>query len=141
MPTTWVVCIICISSCYAGIFRGTGFLDSIQKHMQGLSARVTPYGATVFTAIVTAMIACNQTLNIMLTHQLCEGLYDDEEDMAIGLENSAVVISPMIPWSIASAVPLGSVGATAASIGFACYLYLIPVCGLIAAVLKRKRKN
>lgn len=136
-----VMCIICISSCYAGIFRGTGFLDSIQTRMQSLSDRITPYGATLITAVITAMIACNQTLNIMLTHQLCEGLFDDDAQMAISLENSAVVISPMIPWSIASAVPLASVGATAASIGFACYLYLIPVWNLVVNLAGKNKEN
>lgn len=136
-----VMCIICISSCYSGIFRGTGFLDSIQARMQGLSDRITPYGTTVVTAIVTAMIACNQTLNIMLTHQLCENVYDSDEEMAIALENSAVVISPMIPWSIASAVPLASVGATAASVAFACYLYMIPVYNLAVSLVKKRKST
>lgn len=134
-----VMCIICISSSYAGIFRGTGFLDSIQARMQGLSQRITPFGTTLITAAITAMIACNQTLNIMLTHQLCEGLFDDESEMAISLENSAVVVSPMVPWSIASAVPLASVGATSASIAFACYLYLVPACYLVAGLARKRR--
>ncbi|MBR6766942.1 MAG: sodium:proton antiporter [Clostridia bacterium] len=136
-----VMCIICISSCYSGIFRGTGFLDSIQARMQGLSERITPYGTTVITAIVTAMIACNQTLNIMLTHQLCESVYDSDEEMAIALENSAVVISPMIPWSIASAVPLASVGAASASIAFACYLYMIPIYNLAVSLIRKRKSN
>ena len=136
-----VMCIICISSCYSGIFRGTGFLDSIQARMQGLSERITPYGTTVITAIVTAMIACNQTLNIMLTHQLCESVYDSDEEMAIALENSAVVISPMIPWSIASAVPLASVGAASASIAFACYLYMIPIYNLAVSLIRKRKLN
>ena len=49
------------------------------------------------------------------------------KERAVGLENSAVVIAPLIPWSIAGAVPLASVGAPLSSIALAFYLYLIPI--------------
>ena len=31
----------------------------------------TPFGALLCTAVAASMIACNQTLSILLTHQLC----------------------------------------------------------------------
>ena len=47
----------------------------------------------------------------MLTDQLCGNLENDEQRKVINLEDTAVVVAPLIPWSIAGAVPLASVGA------------------------------
>ncbi|MCQ2508120.1 MAG: sodium:proton antiporter [Dorea sp.] len=44
------------------------------------------------------------------------------------IEDTVVVISPMIPWCIAGAVPIAAIGAPATCLFAACYLYLIPVC-------------
>ncbi|MBR4869899.1 MAG: sodium:proton antiporter, partial [Oscillospiraceae bacterium] len=119
--------IVCLSSTYAGIFQGTGFLKGIQSHIRALSQKLTPYGSVLFTAIVTSLISYNQTLATMLTHQLCQSEVEEEERMAIFLENTVVVIAPLVPWSVAGAVPLASVGAPTAAIFAACYLYLLPL--------------
>ena len=79
------------------------------------------------SAVLTGLVACNQTLNIMLTHQLCQGAVEDRERLALALENTAVVLSPLIPWSIACAVPLGAVSAPQGCVLTACYLYLRPL--------------
>lgn len=47
----------------------------------------------------------------MLTNQLCGENNPDKKEFALSLENSAVVVAPLIPWSIASAVPLAFIGA------------------------------
>lgn len=122
-----VFCIVCISSCYSGMFQGTGFLDRMQEMISALGSRITAFGAILVTSVVSSAIGCNQTLAIMLTHQLCSGLEKEKDRMAISLENSAVVVAPLIPWSIAGAVPLDSAGAPLSSIALAFYLYLIPV--------------
>lgn len=83
------------------------------------------------TAVVTAMIACNQVLAVMLTHQLCGKIVNCESRMAIYLEDTAVVVAALVPWSIASTVPLASVGAPLASIAFACFLYILPLWRLL----------
>lgn len=124
---TRVFLIVCISSCYAGIFKETHFLDHLQDGIARLAGKVTPYGAVLITSVVTSAIACNQTLSIMLTHQLCEPVVKDREELAINLENTAVVIAPLIPWSIAGAVPLATVGAPESCLITAVYLYLIPL--------------
>ena len=85
------------------------------------------------------MISCNQTLAIILTHQLGEYLEPDPQALAIDLENTAVVIAPLVPWSIAGAVPLAAVGAPAISIAAACYLYLIPLWNWFMSRKRRKQ--
>ena len=92
-----VVAIICISSSYAGMFSGTGFLEAIQTHMTVLSQRITPFGTIIATSIITSMISCNQTLATMLTHQLCQSVEPDPQRLAIHLENTVIIISALIP--------------------------------------------
>ncbi len=131
--------IIIISSSYSGIFDGTGLLDDLKSRLAKLSTKLTPFGGAFITSVVAGMVACNQTLCIMLTHQLMKDEFPDKSEMALALEDTAVVTSPLVPWSIASAVPLASVGAPALSILFAFYLYLLPLWGWGRALLKRRK--
>ena len=126
-----VLAILCISSCYAGIFQATGFMNRLQDLMISLGKKVSPFFSVVVAAIITSMISCNQTLAIMLTHQLCNKVEPRAEVFAIQIENSAVVVSPLIPWSIAGAIILTPIAAPTISILAACYLWLIPICCLV----------
>lgn len=127
-----VAAIVSISSSYSGIFRKTGILDSVSGLIRRLSDKTYPFAAVVLTSVTAGCIACNQTLAIMLTDQLCGNLENDKERFAIYLENSAVVIAPLIPWSIAGGVPIASSGSPQESLLTAFYLYLVPICGLVA---------
>lgn len=133
--------IILISSCYAGIFRGTGMLESLRAATDRLSKSISPFGAVLCASLVTSVIACNQTLAVMLTHQLCSRDGGDASELAIQLENSVIVISPLVPWSIACAVPLATVGAPAASVLAAFFLWLLPVWTLAVELVRRGRKK
>ena len=124
---TDVVAIICISSSYAGMFSGTGFLRGIQGHMAALSRRATPFGAVIATSVATSMVSCNQTLATMLTHQLCQSVEPDPQRLAIHLENTVIVISALVPWSIACSAFLAIIDAPLASVPLACYLYFLPL--------------
>ena len=131
-------CIVCISSTFSGLFEGTGLLDGMTGLTHRLAQKVTPFGSLLAVSIVTCLISCNQTLAIMLSHSLCK---EDQssQDLAIGLENTAVVLAPLIPWSIAGAVPLASLGAPTAAILAACYLYLIPLWNLVVHLRRNKQ--
>ncbi len=133
--------IVCISSAYSGIFAKTGLLDSMKEKISALGGKITPFGATMITTALTSLISCNQTLAIILTHQLCDGMEKDKEKAAINLENTAVVISPLVPWSIAAAVPLTSSGAPDASILLACYLYILPLYSFAVSIIGHRKER
>ena len=128
-----VTAIVCISSAYSGIFQKTELLEGIKTAIHKLSDKTSPFFAALLTSVITGMIACNQTLTIMLTNQLCKETESDNGRFAITLEDTSVVISPLIPWSIACAVPLASVSAPIGSIAFACFLYLLPIWSCITS--------
>lgn len=136
-----VACIVSLSSTYSGIFRKTGLLDNIQHLIAKIARRTNPYTATLCTSIVAGMIACNQSLTILLTNQLCDGLEEDKEKFALDLENTAVVVAPLVPWSIAGGVVLSTIGAPTASILLTCFLYLLPLWRLAVEAFGGKKKT
>lgn len=131
-----VSAIVCLSSSYASIFEETGLLEGIKKHINSLSDIITPFGGIAITSVLAGMISCNQTLAIILTHQLCNDVTSDNYKMANSLENTAVVIAPLIPWSIAGAVPLATISAPTSCILAACYLYILPVYNFFLSKIK-----
>ena len=133
-----VTAIVCISSAYAGIFRNTGLLTRIQTFLLDFAGKTTPFAAILLTSVLTGIVSCNQTLAIMLTHQLTGAAVPDKERFAVELEDSAVVVAPLIPWSIAGAVPLTSIGAPMISIAFAFFLYLLPLWRLAVSFIDKK---
>ena len=133
-----VALIVMISSAYSGIFRKTGLLDGLCGRVTALSERTSPYASMLLTAVLASLLACNQTLTIILTHQLCAPSQKDKEEFAINLENSAVVVAPLIPWSIAGATPLSTVGAPMTGMAFACFLYILPLCELVRRTAQQR---
>ena len=132
-----VTAIVGLSSCYAGLFEATGFLHAFTERIARLATRITPFGSIFVAGLGTGLVACNQTLSILLTHDLCKDVVRDKAQLAIGIENTAVILSPVIPWSIAAAVPLTATGAPTACLAFAVYLYLLPVWNWAVAMRKR----
>lgn len=134
-----VIAIVCISSTYSGLFRGTGLLDSLKSMVDRLGRSSTPFCAMTATSLITGAVACNQMLTVMLTHQLCADIEPDPATTANHLEDTAIVISPLIPWSIACSVPLSVASAPMKSIQYAYYLLLIPFTGLLHSFLIKYR--
>lgn len=131
--------IVCITSAYAGIFEETPLLAGVDGVVRRLSKRLRPYAVTLATSVFTSIISCNQTLAIMLSHQLCRDLGQDANNHALDLEDSVVLVAGLVPWSIAGAVPLASMGApVAASMAFAVYLYAVPSWRLSSGWVSRR---
>lgn len=135
-----VGCIVLISSTYSGILSKTDILGSIKKKIVLLAERTTPFGISILTSVLAVCVSCNQALSVMLVDEMCHDLYDDKYEAACALENTAIVISALIPWSIAVAVPLETIGASSGSIFYAVYLFLLPLWNFGISI-KDKRKS
>jgi NhaC family Na+:H+ antiporter len=122
--------IVFISSAYSGIFAGTGLLSEIELFFERLSQKVGVYLTTIITSISSAAFSCNQTLGIMLTHQFEHKIYEKRQisnsQLAVDMENTVILISALIPWNIAGAVPAATLSANAGFIPYAFYLFLVP---------------
>ena len=125
--------IVSLSASYAELFQKTDLLVGVKALVERFARRTSPYAAVLGTSVLSAMLACNQTLTVMLTKQLCEEVEPENSRLALGLEDSAVIIAALIPWSVAAAGPLASIGAPGSAVLLACYLYLLPLWRLMTA--------
>ena len=131
--------IVAISSSYSGIFKETKMLVILKEYLKEYSKKTSNYFIIFLNSIISGAIACNQSLGIILTHELCEEL-EDKQNMAIILENTIVLLAGLIPWNIAMAVPLKTVDIGLMSGLFAFYLYFLPLWNLFLGIIKEKRK-
>lgn len=134
--------IVMISSAYSGIFEGTQMLKEIQRVLERIAEKYGIFVSIIVSSLITASLGCTQALAILLTNQLIKDTYfkqkKDKYELAIDIENSAVVLAPLIPWNIGGAVPAAALTANAGFIPYAFYLYLIPLYNLIIKKLKKQ---
>ncbi|HKK96444.1 MAG TPA: Na+/H+ antiporter NhaC family protein [Anaerovoracaceae bacterium] len=126
-----VVIIVMISSSYSGIFDGTKMLDELEKSIGKLVKRTGKFFCMVLMSFFTSGVFCNQTIASMMCNDLMKNVYIDErgskEELAIDIENSAILIASIVPWSIACTVPLSFLGVGFEAIPYSFYLYLVPI--------------
>ena len=86
----------------------------------------------ILTSIAICAVFCNQAITITMNDQLWERIYEEENashrELAIDMENSAVMISGLVPWAISCSVPLEMMGADARALPYGFLLYLVPLC-------------
>lgn len=137
--------IVLISSAYSGIFEETNMLKEIHSQLEAIAGKFGIFTATIFTSIITAALGCTQAISILLTNQLIEDTYEkekvDKQELALDIEDTSVVLSPLIPWNIAGAVPAAALTATVGFIPYAFYLYLIPLYALVIKGYKKRKAH
>jgi NhaC family Na+:H+ antiporter len=132
---------VCLSSCFSGIFEKTGLLNQIDSQLSKLSGRISKEATFLITSILTSMIACNQSLATILTNDLSKSYQPDRYKRAVWMENTVIVIAPLIPWNIAGAVPLAILGVSSKALLFASYLYLLPAFLLISGIIHNVKEK
>lgn len=130
--------IVLVSASYSGIFSATPLLSGVKNRLKQTSIKLTPFGTVILTSILSSMVSCNQSLGTILTWQICDDLYQDKGELAIALENSVILIAALVPWAIAGAVPVATIGAEITCLVAAFYLYLVPIWNLWMAFRKQK---
>ena len=129
-------CILALTTACSGIFRETDLLDGLHGWTARLSKKLTPFGAAFVASAGASAIACNQTLAVIMTHQLCGDLFENKSEAALALEDSAVIVCTYWPWSIAAATPLSSMGVPDSAILGAFFLFLLPLWHFLTDIRK-----
>ncbi|MBD2109573.1 Na+/H+ antiporter NhaC family protein [Nodosilinea sp. FACHB-13] len=126
--------VVVISTAFVGIFAETRLLHRLERSLERVKTPGDRIWATTVIGTLSAAFGCTQTIAILQTQQLLGPTYHRTSvpppALALDLENTVVVISPLIPWNIAGLVPATILGVNAGFIPFACYLYLLPLMGL-----------
>ena len=117
---------------YAGLLGGMGVLNGAAHLAQRLARRAGRFPACVAISVVCGMVFCNQSTCAVVCNQLLEDDYTKRGhgrgEMALDVENSGIVLSPLIPWNISVSIPLAMLGADMSAIPYEILLYAIPLC-------------
>jgi NhaC family Na+:H+ antiporter len=146
LVSMWKAALIVFVSCsLAGILEGTGMLKNVEGILVKIKDRPGAFVRTAAVSLATAAFGCNQAISIVLTDQLMSGPYRkrgiDPYNLALDIENAAVVLAALIPWNIEAFVPTSTLGVGSYGyIPYAFYLYLIPVFN-IAYLKYRAARN
>jgi Na+:H+ antiporter, NhaC family len=136
--------VVIISTAFVGIFAGTRTLETIQGLLERSKSRSNCFLSTLLVGLGAAAFGCTQTIAILLTQELVEQKYKETTKgnykLALDLENTVVVVSPLIPWNIAGLVPATILMTDPGFIPYAFYLYLIPLLNLIQIRLSQPPK-
>ncbi|NJN08999.1 MAG: Na+/H+ antiporter NhaC family protein [Richelia sp. RM2_1_2] len=134
--------IVIVSTAFAGLFSGTKILESVEIYLKKLKSRSNLFLGTNLVGIASAAFGCTQTIAILLTEELVRDNYQenkiDNYQLAVDLENSVVVLSPLIPWNIAGLVPATVLMTDSGFIPFAFYLYFVPLFNYIDLKIKER---
>ncbi|MGV2829321.1 Na+/H+ antiporter NhaC family protein [Myxosarcina sp. GI1(2024)] len=134
--------VVIISTAIAGIFAGTKTLSMIERFVNQAKSRRALFLRTITISLAAAAFGCTQTIAIVLTQQLVQKKYEQEQldnyQLAVDLENTAVVLSPLIPWNIAGLVPVTVLMTDSSFIPYAFYLYFLPLFYLARLEIKQR---
>ena len=97
--------IVFIASALAGVIEGSRMLTVIENLTLKANSRYEVFRNVVITSVFAATLGCSQLFAVMLTHMLNKKAYENNglgnSLLAIDLENTAIMISALIPWNIA----------------------------------------
>ena len=124
--------VVLLSNAYSGLFRAAHLLEGPERRLSALADRVGLFPTQLLTALLTGGVFCNQAIGTVLGAQLLRGVYlrkgASNMELAVDLGSSILTMAGLIPWSVASAVPLAMLGVSSGALWFAVYLYAVPLC-------------
>lgn len=134
--------VITVSSAFAGILDGAGVFKSFENRLLFAKKRHQVLSVTAVSSTAAAAFGCSQVMAVMLTNQLVSSLYKrnnfDKYELALDIENTAILISALIPWNIAGFIPASTLGVGPEFIPFAFYLFITPLFGIVYHGAKKK---
>lgn len=130
------VCVILvISGTYGGLFKETGLLDGLDAKLSKYRGRKDRFAVMCLLSVASCAILCNQTIGAIMVNQLSGGMYGDSQEekyaRMLDIEDSVILLAGLVPWCIASSVPMAALGAGAAALPLAFYLWLLPLWRMI----------
>lgn len=141
LPMAKATIAVFISTAFAGIFSGSQVLAFAHSWLQDVRTYRQLSRATVFISLLSNLFGCTQTIGILLTEQIVRPHYERHyadrdwanQQLALAIENTATVISPLIPWNIAGLIPATVLAVGPSFIPYLGYLLLLPLFSVLRA--------
>ncbi len=128
--------IVALSSTLTPLIRASGVLDMMMPTIKSWSKKLGLTPVTMFLDAVMNAIFCNQSAPLYITHAFMTDLYDGEEQLMLDMANMNIV-GGIIPWSLASTVPLTFLQVGVSSLPLAFFIYFMPIYHLIHRTMKK----
>ena len=129
-----IVIILIISCAYSGIFNRTGMLEGLLSRITKCCRKIGRFATALILGLASSILFCNQTIATLMCNDLLTRPFLDtggnQQELAIDIENSTIVVVGLVPWAIACSVPLTFFGVGYGALPWSCYLYLVPLCYL-----------
>ena len=141
-----VILVMLVSSALVGIFDGTNMLRYVKKNLAAWSEKIGRYPVTTIIGMLSASIFCNQAVSAIMSQELQKDTYPQDqqgnEELAMDIENSSIIMSALVPWCTSCCVPLAFFDVGYGAMFFAMELWLIPLCYLLTKkyFFNRKKK-
>ena len=143
MKASFIIFISCLIS---GVLDIISLISKIKDKIETFINEKQLFLITSLTAFVSSCIGCNQSISIVLTESLMKKAYlkanISKENLALHIENTSVVLAPLIPWNIASLIPMTIIGVTGlAYLKYSFFLYLLPLVTFITLLFNKKQEG
>lgn len=140
------ICVVVMLSCtYSEMFEATDMLRSVNERMAAVVGKIGRFPTACILSVLTCAIFCNQTIAAIVTVNLLSSTYKNSgasnEEMAMDIENSAIVIAGVVPWCLACIAPLTMIGSSLAALKYSVYMFLIPITYGLTKKLFFKKQN
>lgn len=101
---------------------------------------------TSILSLITGAFSCNQPTAMVMSCKIMKDSYNQSKvnanSLALHIENSAVLLSALIPWSVTPLVVTSSMGINMGGfLPYAFYLYMLPLTYFISLKYFRKAKQ
>ncbi len=135
--------VVFISCAMAGVLEEIGLFEKSYNLFRRINTRAKLFLTTTVASLVSAAFGGNQSIAVVMTSQMMKKSYEklkvDKYEFATDLSNTAILLSPVIPWNIANFVIANTLEVNPVKIvPYAFYLY-IPV--IVTYILFRKTER
>lgn len=138
--------IVFVSCCLSGVIEMLGIMDRGERYLLRASSRAHIFFNTCMAGIITSSLGCNQSIAVVMTNGIVKNIYEKKrigkEELALDIENSSILIAPLIPWNIAGLIPAQMMGLESFDyLLYSFYLYFVPAGVFFTYLLKGRVKN
>ncbi len=137
--------VIFVSTSLTGLLTRLQIMDGVKQKISKFNyKRHSLFLMTVLISTIASMVGCNQSISIIMTNDVMKDIYEKyvslpSEALAIDMENSAVILAGMIPWSIAALVPATTLGVTPFEfMPYAFFVWILPIYYFASLFVKNK---
>lgn len=138
-----IVSILLVSSTFSKIMGVSGMMKNLNEFVGRMMKRFGESATVILSSFFTSGVFCSQITSCMMTTALLKRQYakrgQSREELALDLENSLVIIAPMVPWCLSCSVPLKLLDVGVGALRWEFYIFLIPVCYFIGKEIKSRR--